>query len=133
MDACLPERESAFVFVEEEVWDPLSGLMYGGSPRLDALKTINDAMSAHDVEISWVDGLNDRRLSTELERISNGAYDVVFILVQFISHTASKAIKQACKKAGVRCVYVRGGYGSRQILSAYLEGVSDVGVVSSSV
>lgn len=84
-------------------------VIYGGDPRSDTVKSVKDSMGFDVVE--WVRSKKNRRMEAAVNRVANGKYDVVFVLLRFAGHGHAKQLMEACKESNTTYVPVKHGYG----------------------
>lgn len=94
-----------------------SALIYGGQPRQQRIKKIEDALDFETVD--WVDSQKDRKVQSAITRVQNGAYDVVFCLKDLASHKPMDQLKAACKDQETVFIRVDHGQSIGRITKAY--------------
>lgn len=95
----------------------------GGSKREHRRETIQKFFALDEVE--WIENEREQAANSKAvgARISNGHYDIIFMLSRFTSHSLHDRVKQACKESGVPFALVEGGYG----ISALCRAVAALG------
>ena len=103
-EAPAPEAEWPFwPFVRDR-----AVLMVGGAPRESARARIERFFAMK--ELVW--SADDPRKAQSAEaRILSGGYDLVLVLLRFMSHSTNEKLAQACNVSGVAYVPVEHGYG----------------------
>ena len=87
-------------------------LMVGGAPRESARARIERAYAMR--ELVW--SADDPRKAQSAEaRILAGGYDLVIVLLRFMSHATNEKLVHACSARGVPYVAVEHGYGVASI------------------
>lgn len=109
------ERESTGPEPEWPFWSFVrdrSVLMIGGTPRESARARIERSFAMR--ELVW--SADDPRKAQSAEaRIVSGGYDLVLVLLRFMSHPTNEKIAHACGTRGVAFVPVEHGYGVASI------------------
>ena len=107
-EAPAPEAEWPFwPFVRDR-----TVLMVGGAPRESARARIERFFVMK--ELVW--SADDPRKAQSAEaRIVSGGYDLVLVLLRFMSHSTNEKLAQACSVSGVAYVPVEHGYGVASI------------------
>jgi len=97
------------------LWPVVRGrtvLMIGGSPRESARARIERTFDMRALE--WTADDPRKAQSAEM-RIGAGGYDLVLVLLRFVSHTTNEKLAHACSTRGVAYVPVEHGYGVASI------------------
>jgi hypothetical protein len=109
------ERESPGPEAEWPLWPFVRDrtvLMVGGAPRESARVRIERSFAMS--ELVW--SADDPRKAQSAEaRITSGGYDLVLVLVRFMSHPTSEKLLHACGARDVPYVPVEHGYGIASI------------------
>ncbi|HXN33867.1 MAG TPA: hypothetical protein VN894_18485 [Polyangiaceae bacterium] len=105
------ERESPGPEPEWPLWPFVRDrtvLMVGGAPRESARVRVERAFAMR--ELVW--SADDPRKAQSAEaRITSGGYDLVLVLLRFMSHATNEKLVQACSARDVPFVPVEHGYG----------------------
>ena len=109
------ERESPGPEPEWPLWPFVRDrtvLMVGGAPRESARVRVERAFAMR--ELVW--SADDPRKAQSAEaRITSGGYDLVLVLLRFVSHSTNEKLLQACAARGVAYVPIEHGYGVASI------------------
>jgi hypothetical protein len=109
------ERESPGPEPEWPLWRFVrdrTALMVGGAPRESARVRVERAFAMR--ELVW--SADDPRKAQSAEaRITSGGYDLVLVLLRFVSHATNEKLLQACGARDVAYVPVEHGYGVASI------------------
>jgi hypothetical protein len=109
------ERESPGPEPEWPLWPFVRDrtvLMMGGAPRESARVRVERAFAMR--ELVW--SADDPRKAQSAEaRITSGGYDLVLVLLRFVSHSTNEKLLQACAGRDVAYVPVEHGYGVASI------------------
>jgi hypothetical protein len=105
-------------------------LMVGGAPRESARRRIEQTFSMR--ELVW--SADDPRKAQSAEaRIQSGGYELVLVLLRFMSHATNEKLLHACAARDVPYVAVEHGYGVtsiRRSLERFLTPRASIDVVS---
>jgi hypothetical protein len=105
------ERETPGPEPEWPLWSFVrdrTALMVGGAPRESARVRVERAFAMR--ELVW--SADDPRKAQSAEaRILSGGYDLVLVLLRFMSHATNEKLVHACAARGVAYVPVEHGYG----------------------
>jgi hypothetical protein len=105
------ERESPGPEPEWALWPFVRDrtvLMVGGAPRESARVRVERAFAMR--ELVW--SADDPRKAQSAEaRITSGGYELVLVLLRFVSHSTNEKLLQACAGRDVAYVPVEHGYG----------------------
>jgi hypothetical protein len=109
------ERESPGPEPEWPLWPFVrdrTALMVGGAPRESARVRVERSFAMR--ELVW--SADDPRKAQSAEaRIMSGGYDLVLVLLRFMSHPTGEKLVHACTASGVPYVPVEHGYGVASI------------------
>jgi hypothetical protein len=109
------ERESAGPEPDWPLWPFVRDrtvLMVGGAPRESARVRVERSFAMR--ELVW--SADDPRKAQSAEaRISSGGYDLVLVLLRFMSHATNEKLLHACGARDVAYVPVEHGYGVASI------------------
>lgn len=95
-------------------------LIYGGHPDRDQKERLVEEFGGFDAA-DWLKGEADQRVSSYVERIRNGKYDVVFALMDFVRTKPMKVLKRACEDADTAFVRVPHGQSPTRVRKSYDE------------
>jgi hypothetical protein len=96
-------------------------LMVGGSPREISRARIQRILAIQ--ELDWISD-EPRKIDSAESSILQHGYDLVLMLIRFVSHVTSERFASACARTGVPCVAVDHGYGIGAIKRALAQRVS---------
>lgn len=89
--------------------------MIGGSPRESARTRVEQAFAMRELVWSADD---PRKAQSAEERIEAGGYDLVLVLLRFVSHGTCERLVHACTARQVPCAMIEHGYGVAAIRRA---------------
>lgn len=99
-------------------WQGKRVVIFGGVQNIQALNRLKMQSQANDIQ--WVDvqcNSGMRRVQSMCKRIEQGQYDVVIVLIEFVSHAASAHITEASEHC--QLLRINKGYGTSQIFEAW--------------
>jgi len=109
------ERDSPGPEPEWPLWPFVrerSVLMVGGAPRESARARVERAFAMR--ELVW-SADEPRKAQSAEARITSGGYDLVLVLLRFVSHSTNEKLLHACAGRDVAYVPVEHGYGVASI------------------
>jgi len=83
-------------------------LMVGGNPREDARERVQRTFGMRSLE--WIAD-EPRKAQSAEARIAAAGYDLVLVLLRFVSHTTAERLARACNASQVAYAAVEHGYG----------------------
>ncbi|MEM6370884.1 MAG: hypothetical protein AAF851_21550 [Myxococcota bacterium] len=107
---------------EQPVWEEASltrgksALLFGGDPREESRTRLQSFFEL--LELEWPASDGDRSAQRWAERLRQGSFEVLILLLRFVTHAQSDALVSAARAAGIPVAFVDQGYGSTQIAQA---------------
>lgn len=120
-EASGPEIEREAIPTDWSGWPMVRGkrgVIVGGDARPRAAESIREALELDDLEWIATDGKGMRRVENLVERVRSGSIDVVFLLLNFMSHSVWGKIVDEAKGTSVTVFECDKGYGVTQIRAA---------------
>lgn len=91
------------------------GIIFGGASRPAQQAKIKETLGFESLDWEVTESGATRSNVPSIGKIKNGKYDVVIVLLQFISHDISHALHEAAEAGGATFLSIRRGYGVTQI------------------
>jgi hypothetical protein len=90
----------------------------GGDRRNERADQLKELLGLD--ELDWIDTAPDKHLHVNnvIKRMRSATLDAVVIIKSFTNHSATKKIVEASKKLQTQLIWVDGGYGEQQLLTA---------------